>query len=210
MRVTRINGNDTWDPALAPTFAAAGAFGFPAGSKDAALVLDLDASPSGRGYSVQVTGANNSAGIVLVEVYDLGNPTGASKLTNVSVLTKADTGQSTLILGFVLRGEGQRTLLIRGIGPKLAAFGVGGLLLDPKLQVFDNDQRVVITNNDWSGADFVSELVQASAYVGAFALDNNTADSATLALLQPGNYTVQISGNDGGVGNAIIEVYEVP
>jgi hypothetical protein len=207
---TRINGNDTWDPALAPTFAAAGAFGFPAGSKDAALVLDLDASPSGRGYSVQVTGADNSAGIVLVEVYDLGNPVGASKLTNVSVLTKADTGPSTLILGFVLRGEGQRTLLIRGIGPKLAAFGVSGLLLDPKLQVFDNDQRVVITNNDWSGADFVSELVQASAYVGAFALDNNTTDSATLALLQPGNYTVQISGNDGGVGNALIEVYEVP
>ena len=207
---TRIAGNDTWDPALTTAFAAVGAFGFPTGSKDAALVLDLDASASGRGYTIQVTGVNNSAGIVLVEVYDLGNPSGASKLTNVSVLTKADTGLSTLILGLVLKGEGQRTLLVRGIGPKLAAFGIGALLTDPKIQVFDNEQRTIITNNDWSGADFVSELVQASGYVGAFALDNNSADSATLALLQPGNYTVQISGNDGGVGNAIIEVYEVP
>ena len=208
---TRINGNDNWDAAIAPAAAAVGAFPFPVGSKDAGLVVDLDASASGKGYTVQVTGAANTAGVVLVEVYDLGNPSGASKLTNVSVLSKADTGASTLILGLFLKGEGQRTLLVRGIGPKLASFGVGGLLTDPKLQVFDSDQRSIITNNDWAGADFVSELVQASGFVGAFPLDNNTADSATLALLQPGStYTVQVTGNDGGTGNAIIEVYEVP
>jgi len=203
--------NDDWAPASAAAFSAVGAFPLPTGSKDAALVVELDASASGRGYSIQATGVAGSSGIVLIEVYDLGNATGASKLTNVSVLTNAGLGNSTLILGLALSGEGQRTLLVRGVGPKLAAFGVGGLLADPRLQVFDSNQRVVITNNDWSGADFVSELVQASAYVGAFALDNNTSDSATLALLQPNTtYTVQLSGNDGGVGNALIEVYEVP
>lgn len=207
---TRITGSDNWDSSIASAFAAVGAFPLTAGSKDAALVVELDASASGRGYSVQVTGANNTAGVVLVEVYDLGNTSGGSKLTNVSVLSKADTGLSTLVLGFVLKGEGQRTLLVRGIGPKLAAFGVGGLLTDPKLQIYDSDQRTVITNNDWNGADFVSELVTAAGYVGAFALDNNSTDSASLALLQPGGYTVQVSGNDGGTGNAIAEIYEVP
>ncbi len=207
--ITGLDNND-WSSSLATTFAAVGAFGLPAGSKDAALVVELDASASGRGYSVQVTGNANTAGVVLVEVYDLGNTSGASKLTNVSFLSKADTGAGTLILGISLRGEGQRTLLVRGVGPKLAAFGVGGLLNDPKLQIYDSSQRTVITNNDWSGADFVSELVQATGFVGAFALDNNSADSATLSLLQPGGYTIQATGNDGGTGNALIEVYEVP
>ena len=94
--------------------------------------------------------------------------------------------------------------------PKLAAFGVGGLLTDPKLQIYDSDQRTVITNNDWNGADFVSELVTAAGYVGAFALDNNSTDSASLALLQPGGYTVPVVGQDNGSGLAIVEIYEVP
>ena len=47
--------------------AAAGAFGFAAGSKDAALIITL--APGA--YSAQVTGANNTAGSALVEIYEL-------------------------------------------------------------------------------------------------------------------------------------------
>jgi hypothetical protein len=47
-------------------FAAAGAFPFPAGSRDAALVATLTA---GRSYTVQISGPE--AGEALVEIYAL-------------------------------------------------------------------------------------------------------------------------------------------
>ncbi len=202
--------NDNWAAATAAAFAPVGAFPLTAGSRDAAMIVELDAAASGRGYTVQVTGTGGSAGVFLFEAYDLGNVTGASKFTSVSVLTNAGLGASTLILGVNLRGNGQRTVLARGIGQKLADFGVQNRLADPRLQVFDSLQRTTITNDNWSGADFVSELVQATGFIGAFALDNNSTDAATLALLDPGSYTFQVTGANSGTGNAIVEVYEVP
>ena len=65
-RGARIAENDQWDAALAPVFAAAGAFPFPAGSRDAALVATLTA---GRSYTVQISGPE--AGEALVEIYAL-------------------------------------------------------------------------------------------------------------------------------------------
>ncbi|WP_414663381.1 N-acetylmuramoyl-L-alanine amidase [Horticoccus sp. 23ND18S-11] len=64
----RLAENDTWDPALAPTFAQVGAFALDAGSRDAALVLTLNA---GRSYTAQVSGVANGTGEALVEVYEL-------------------------------------------------------------------------------------------------------------------------------------------
>lgn len=206
-----LNNND-WDDAIAPAFAAVGAFGLPVGSRDAAIVVELDASASGRGYTVQVTGNAGSAGIVLLEVYDLGNVTGASKLTNVSVLTRAGTGSATLILGLVLKGSGQRTLLVRGVGPTLAAapFNIGGTLVDPRLTIVDGNQRSILSNLDWGQADYLGELVLATNFVGAFALQDQSKDAATLCVLEAGSYTIPVVGQDDGTGTAIVEVYEVP
>jgi hypothetical protein len=53
--------------ALATAFTQAGAFSFPAGSRDAALLVDL--APGN--YTIQVTGAGGTTGNAIVEVYDL-------------------------------------------------------------------------------------------------------------------------------------------
>jgi hypothetical protein len=37
----------------------------------------------------------------------------------------------------------------------------------------------------------------------------NSLDAAVLATLQPGSYSVQISGTEGATGLVIVEVYEV-
>lgn len=70
----KIAENDNWSGAgpiasgpVASTSAVVGAFALPATSKDAALLAFL---PPG-GYSVQVTGANNTTGTALVEVYEV-------------------------------------------------------------------------------------------------------------------------------------------
>jgi hypothetical protein len=47
--------------------------------------------------------------------------------------------------------------------------------------------------------------------VGAFALSSTTSrDAALLVTLQPGTYTVQVSGVGGTTGVAIVEIYDVP
>ena len=69
-RATPIAQNDDWSPDLAATFERLGAFALDAGSKDAALVIELDA---GKPYTVHVSGTGQTTGEALVEVYD-ANP----------------------------------------------------------------------------------------------------------------------------------------
>jgi hypothetical protein len=208
---TKVAENNDWSAAnVGNAFAATGAFAITAGSKDSALVTDLAA---GRDYTVQVTNASGTGGIVLIEVYDADVLTGrsTSKLVNVSVRGQTAPGDDILTLGVVIGGVGPRTLLVRGVGPKLAAFGVTGTVTDPRLQIFDSQQRTILANDDWSGADFVSELVLATQYVGAFTLDAGSKDAATLSLVEPGAYTIQVGGTAAAPsGEALVEVYEVP
>ena len=211
---TELTANDDWSAtAIGQAFTATGAFALTPGSKDAALVVDLPASPGGESYSVQVTNATGTGGIVLVEVYDADilKGTSTSLLVNVSVRGQTAPGDDVLTLGLVIGGQGPRTLLVRGIGPKLAAFGVTGTVPDPRLQIVDSQSRIILANDDWASADFVSELALASTYVGAFALDAGSKDAATLSLVDPGAYTIQVSGTAAGpTGEALVEVYEVP
>ncbi len=207
---TKIGENDNWDGAAATTsaFTSVGAFGLTTGSRDAVLVANLAA---GESYTAVVSGVGASSGVVLIEVYDADTvATSTSRLTNVSVRGNAGTGDSTLILGRVIGGDGQRTLLVRGVGPQLAAVGVSGALADPRLQIFAAAQRAVLGNDNWGQADFLGELVQASSYVGAFALEPGSRDAATLGLLDPGAYTIHLSGAGTTTGEALVEVYEVP
>lgn len=64
----KIGEADNWDASLAPTFASVGAFALPAGSKDSATVLTLNA---GASYTVQVSGVGGTTGEALIEVYAL-------------------------------------------------------------------------------------------------------------------------------------------
>ena len=64
-----IATNDDWDASLAGTMSAVGAFPLTAGGKDAALLLVVDAQ--GKGYTVQVVGADGGTGEALIEVYEI-------------------------------------------------------------------------------------------------------------------------------------------
>ena len=109
----------------------------------------------------------------------------------------------------MLRGSTSRTLLVRGIGPSLAALGVGGVMGDPKLELFNNDTGVKIGENDNWGGD--AQLTAAMASVGAFPLaGTTTSDAVILVTLPPGAYSARISDVTGASGTAIVEIYEVP
>jgi hypothetical protein len=201
--------NDNWGGGspLVAAFAAVGAFALPTVSLDSAALPS--ATPGG--YTVQVTGKNNASGLVIAEIYDASTTRTSTspRLINLSTLTQIDAG-SSLAVGFVLRGTTARTVLVRGIGPSLGTiFGLGGVMADPKLELFNNDTGAKLAENDNWGGD--AQLMDAAASVGAFALDDTaTKDAVLLITLPPGAYSARVGGVGSSAGTAIIEVYELP
>lgn len=189
--------NDDWPANLATTFAAVGAFPFGPGSRDAAIVRSLSGS-----FTVQAKG--DGEGTVLVEAYDVaGGKT--PRLVNVSARIRVGTGDDILIAGFNLVGSGPKQVLLRAIGPGLRTFGVTGVLADPVLELYNAAGARVAVNDNWAAG-----LAPVFGSVGAFSLAESSLDAALLATIAPGSYTAQVRGGDGGVGEAVIEIYEVP
>jgi len=202
-----IQSNAGWagDPTLAAAFAQVGAFPLDSHSADTALLSTL--APGA--YTAQVGSTGDSSGVALAEIYDAdANPEqSASRLVNVSTRANVGTGANILIVGFTIAGSGTETILVRGIGPTLASFGVTGVLANPVLTVLDSNQKTVASNSTWGGT---AVLASAFAQVGAFSLPIASSDSALLLTLAPGSYTAQVAGVNGTSGIALAEIYEVP
>jgi RHS repeat-associated protein len=207
---TEIDANDNWGEAsnaaeLAAAATRVGAFPLEATSGDAATLLDLDPGS----YTVKVSGVASGTGVALVEVYDADDTDSPTvKLVNISNRGIVGTGASVMIPGFVVGGEVPKSVLIRGVGPKLADFGVQGVLENPILTVYSGEDELV-TNDDWSDAANATELAAAAVTVGAFALESGSQDAAVLVTLDPGTYTVKVSGVGETTGVALVEIYEV-
>src|SRR4030095_5348063 len=90
------------------------------------------------------------------------------RLVNVSVRKQIDAGAS-LTVGFVVGGNTARTVLVRAIGPGLAAFGVSGAVADPQLGLFNSAAAKISENDNWGGD---AQLTNAGSAVGAFAIAN--------------------------------------
>jgi hypothetical protein len=120
------------------------------------------------------------------------------------------TGTNILIGGFVVNGAVSRRMLIRGVGPTLANFGVPGVLSDPQLTLIEQSSgRTIKTNDDWASGEDAAIIAQASQATGAFPLANGSKDAAMIVMLPPGAYTVQLSGVNNVTGVGILEVYDV-
>ena len=191
--------------ALTQATSAVGAFGLAAGSKDAALLVTLQPGM----YTTQISGVNASTGIALVEVYDVTGGAGA-RLINISSRGYVGSGANIAIPGFVVSGTSPRTLLIRGIGPRLANYGVSNVLTDPNITLVGANQTVIAQNDNWGAVADPAALTAAMASVGAFSLTAGSADAAMLVTVPPGMYTVLVAGANNSTGNALVEVYEVP
>ena len=199
-----IGTNDNWggSSTLSKSFAQVGAFALPGSSKDAALTMAL---PAGA-CSAQISGVGGATGVSLAEVYDADPNAPATRFVNLSARNQVGSGDALLVVGFVIEGPSSDTVLIRGIGPTLAQFGLGGVLADPQLKLFNQQGQPIQENDDWSGE---AALAAAFARTGAFPLAASSKDAALLVTLPPGAYTAQVSGVRNTTGVALIEVYEV-
>ena len=192
--------NDNWrdDPAQEALIIASG---IPP-SDDLESAIDAALVPGN--YTAVVSGHNNSAGVGLVEVYDLDAAV-PSKLANISTRAFVGTNENVVIAGFILgNGQGDASIVVRGIGPSLIPVGVPDALADPTLELRNSDGALLLANNDWQ-----DDPEQAAAITEAGLAPSNDLESAMAAALPPGLYTAVLAGLNNGTGVGLIEVYDI-
>lgn len=180
-----------------------GAFPFPDGSNDSALLASLKPGV----YNATVSGVGGSTGISLVEVYDADVTNPVHHPVNVSTRGLVGTGENVLIAGVAVSGTTPQKFLIRAVGPGLSSVSnLGGLLADPQFHLY-HGPTVLTQVTDWTND---AEMQTAVTQTGAFPLPAGSNDAAAIVTLDPGNYTVIVSGRSGDSGIALVEVYQLP
>lgn len=168
------------------------------GATDATLTLTNVQAAQGGNYSVVVS---NLLGTITSNAAPLTIDS-TPRLINVSCRAFAGAGDDTLVMGFYISGTGEKTLLIRGIGPRLSFYNVPSVVADPEIRVY-RDNTIIAGNEDWNAS-----LAASFAQVGAFELIPGSKDAAMTITLPPGLYTVHLV-NDGPVAEGLIEVYDL-
>ena len=196
--------NDDWGggTTLSNAFASAGAFSLVSGSKDAAALVTANPGT----YTLKVSGVGGATGSALIEIYD--TDTGL-RIPYLSLRRPLAFSGDTTVAGFVVSGSAPQRLLIRGIGPALAASGVSGTLGNPALALFGNSGAQLASNDNWGTAATQPTLVAASATAGLIPLADGSNDAAMLVDIAPGSYTVRLSGTGGTTGTGLIEIAQI-
>jgi uncharacterized protein GlcG (DUF336 family) len=126
----------------------------------------------------------------------------AEKLANISTRVAAGSGDNRLIGGFIISGTASKKVIVRAMGPSLGNYGVTSALADPILELHDSTGAVIASNDNWADTQAVD--VSASGIPPP-----NESESAIIRTLPPGAYTAIVDGKDGGVGTALVEVYDL-
>jgi hypothetical protein len=139
-------------------------------------------------------------------------PPATAKLLNISTRARVLTGDNVLIGGFILRPDnnnnGSMNVILRGIGPSLAAAGVQSALSDPVLELHRSGGGLVAVNDSWrtdSGANDMQSF-------GLAPTDDREAAMKQNLYGGVGNqqgYTAVVSGKGGGTGIALVEAYDL-
>ena len=179
----------------------------PGATAGAFILMNPTAADMGF-YSVAVTSEGSTIEST-TSVLTVTNPASPGRLINVATRGFVPAG-GTLTPGFVLRGNGNKQLVVRGVGPTLLRFGLGSSLTDPRMEIAPLGGAPTLTNDDWSSAS--PALATLTVAVGGFPLDNGSKDSAAIAILRStmtSAYTVRVTAHDGNAsGLALAEVYD--
>lgn len=144
-------------------------------------------------------------------IYDTGpayltaNP--APNLVNLSTRAFVGTDNNVVIGGFIIQGSQPATVILRGIGNSLPALGITDAIADTVIELHRADGTLISTSDDWIDDSWASTIA-------SYHLDpTNSQESAILATLNPGSYTVVLKSFDNGdgklTGTGLIELYDL-
>lgn len=143
----------------------------------------------------------NSTGVSITVDPSKPNPSSGKPL-NIATRLAIQSGDNALFAGFIVTGANGTTkkVMIRGIGPSLANFGVAGTISDPLLELHKPDGSVVV-NDNWQQGD-------TTQIPGGFS-PSDPRESVIVATLAPGNYSAVVKGAHGETGVGLAEVYDL-
>jgi hypothetical protein len=191
-----VTSNDDWVDS--PERAQIEASGLaPTDNRESAILRTLNPGA----YTAVVRGKNDTAGIGVVEAYDL-DQLNNSKLANLSTRGFVETGDNILIGGFITGNRnGDINVLVRATGPSLAG-RVPNPLSDPTLEIHNSNGTTLAINDNWQ--DTQKPEIEKTGIP-----PTDPLESAIVASLPVGAYTAIVRGVNG-TGNALVEVYNIP
>ncbi len=131
-----------------------------------------------------------------------GTATPQAQALNLSARLNVGTDDNVLIGGLIISGTAPKQVIVRGLGPSLSDDGtLTGVLADPKLEIYQGG-ALVQSNDNWKDT-------QKAAITATTLAPTNDLESAILVTLDPGTYTVILSGQNSGTGIGLVEAYDL-
>jgi hypothetical protein len=162
-------------------------------------------------YTVVVRGKNNTSGVALVEIYGFSSGGAFNSLLNISTRAVVGTGANIVIAGFILGGDnhgkpytGADRVVVRGLGPRLASYGIENVVADPRLELRDNNGALLFGNDNWQ-----DDPAQAAELASLNLTPVSPLEAGLAVTLPPGVFTALLSGGNNGTGVGLIEVYDL-
>jgi hypothetical protein len=173
----------------------------PADDKEAVILATLEPG----NYTAVVKGVGQTSGVGLVEVYD-HDQTVDSQLANISTRGFVLTSDNVMIGGFVLGGSENATeIAVRALGPSLTGSGLSDVLEDPTLELYNANGTIMVSNDDWQSDPASAGQLTANG----LALPHPKESGIFTSLAPPGQFTAIVAGKDGGIGIALVEIYNL-
>jgi hypothetical protein len=119
---------------------------------------------------------------------------------NISTRGRVETGDNTMIGGFIITGTQPKTVVVRGIGPSLS---VPGALADPVIEVHGPSGELLGSNDNWRDDPNQQHVIDSGL------APSNDSESALWGIINPGSYTVVLRGKNETTGIGVFEAYDL-
>ena len=157
------------------------------------------------GTSVIALRATDYDGAFVTQNFTVTVVASPGRLSNIATRLDVLSDPNELIAGFVLTGTAPKRVLIRAIGPSLAAAHIANPLADPTLELHDQTHNTLLaTSNDW-GDGATRQLIMDTDLA-----PKSPSEAAIITTLPANNtaYSAIMRGlNGSGIGLA--EVYDL-
>jgi len=150
-------------------------------------------------YTAIVEGVDGTSGVALVEIYDL--EPGVSRIANISARGHIASANDVMVGGYIVGSGDPTKVIVRALGPSLAAFGVTNPLPNPLLSIYNSDGTLIASNDDWRSTQ--AQEIQATIP------PTDDLESAIVATLAPGAYTATVRDATQSTGTGLFEVYNL-
>lgn len=173
----------------------------PSNSQESAILATLNPGT----YTVVVRSFDNGdgdlTGTAVVELYDLHTTGG--RAGNISTRGQVQSGDQLLIGGFIVGGNQTKDVVVRALGPSLAAAGINQPLSDPAVELRDASGAILASNDNWASGPNAAQIQSENL------APSDPNESALRATLNPGSYTAIVRGSNGATGIGLVEIYDL-